>query len=90
MYIVKLTEQAEEDLLMLEKSEPKSFNKAEKLLKELVAHPTTGTGKPEQLKFQNQNIWSRRITKKHRLIYNIEDKHITVLVLSAYGHYDDK
>jgi toxin YoeB len=90
MYIVKLTEQAEEDLLLLEKSEPKSFSKAEKLLNELTEHPTTGTGKPKQLKFQGYNIWSRRITKKHRLIYNVENRNVTVLVLSAYGHYDDK
>ncbi|MDR0294575.1 MAG: Txe/YoeB family addiction module toxin [Prevotellaceae bacterium] len=90
MYIVKLTERAEEDLLLLEKSEPKSFNKAEKLLNELIEYPTTGTGKPEQLKFQNYNIWSRRITKKHRLVYSVENRCVTVLVLSAYGHYKDK
>lgn len=27
---------------------------------------------------------------KHRLVYKIEEEKITVLVLSAYGHYDDK
>jgi len=90
MYIVELTERAVEDLLLLEKNEPKSFGKAEKLLKELVKHPTTGTGKPERLKFKEYSIWSRRISKKHRMVYEIRDKNISVLVVSAYGHYDGK
>ena len=34
--------------------------------------------------------WSRRITKKHRLVYRIYENNVVVLVLRAYGHYDDK
>ena len=34
--------------------------------------------------------WSRHITQKHRLIYTINDNVMTVLVLTAFGHYDDK
>ena len=30
------------------------------------------------------------ITKKHRMVYRIFDTEVVVLVLSAYGHYDDK
>lgn len=32
----------------------------------------------------------RRINRKHPLIYEIREEIITVLMLSAYGHYDDK
>lgn len=53
-------------------------------------HPKTGTGHPEQLKGNRSGLWSRRITKKHRLVYEIHDNKIIVLVLTAYGHYDDK
>lgn len=35
-------------------------------------------------------LWSRRITQKHRLIYEIIETVVHVDVLSAYGHYDDK
>ena len=49
-----------------------------------------GTGKPEQLKGGGGTLWSRRITKKHRLIYEIIDTVVHVDVLSTYGHYDDK
>lgn len=30
------------------------------------------------------------ITKKHRLIYEIHDNEVVVIVISAYGHYSDK
>ena len=60
------------------------------LLLELTEHPTTGTGKPEPLSGNRAGQWSRRITQKHRLIYMVEEEKIIVLLLSAYGHYDDK
>ena len=75
---------------MLRKSDSISYKKLEKLLAELIEHPTTGTGKPEPLKGDRSGQWSRRISQKHRLIYEIREEIITVLVLSSYGHYDDK
>ena len=61
-----------------------------KLISELHDHPMTGTGKPEQLRGDRAGQWSRRITKKHRLIYEIHETEIVVLILSSYGHYNDK
>ncbi len=49
-----------------------------------------GTGQVEQLKGDRQDQWSRRIDKKNRLIYTIDDEVVTVEVISAKGHYDDK
>lgn len=57
---------------------------------ELREHPLTGTGKPEQLKHYEITTWSRRINQKHRLVYRIEHDKIIILVLSAWGHYQDK
>ncbi|MBQ3618480.1 MAG: Txe/YoeB family addiction module toxin [Bacteroidales bacterium] len=90
MYKIKYMPQAEEDLKRLRKSEPKSFEKAVKLLNELVDSPYTGTGKPHPLTGDRAGQWSRRITQKHRLVYTVNDNEIRVLVLAAYGHYDDK
>lgn len=64
--------------------------KIEKLLLELIEHPKTGTGQVEQLKGDRQGQWSRRIDKKNRLIYTINDEIVIVEVISAKGHYDDK
>ncbi len=50
----------------------------------------TGTGRPEALSGDRTGQWSRRITLKHRLVYEIENEVVNVAVLSSYGHYDDK
>lgn len=60
------------------------------LLDELREHPTTGLGKPERLKHDLTGCWSREITDKHRLVYQIKEEEITVMIIQAYGHYYDK
>ena len=89
-YRIDFKEAAQADLVALAKSEPKAFLKAQALIEELKIHPRTGTGKPEPLKGDKHGRWSRRITDKHRLVYEVNGKEILVLVISAYGHYDDK
>ena len=89
-YFIDYTDEAIADLIRLRDSEPKAYAKAQTLINELKEHPKTGTGKPEQLKGDRAGQWSRRITKKHRLIYTIQDTEVIVLVLNAYGHYNDK
>ena len=90
MYKIAYVQKVKKDLVKLKENEPKSFSKAMKLINELVVHPRTGLGQPELLSGNHSGQWSRRITKKHRLVYEIYDDTVVVLVLSAYGHYDDK
>ena len=90
MYRITFSPDAQKDLASLKKNEPSSFKKAIKLIDEIAIHPTTGTGHPEQLKGKPGNRWSRRITKKHRLVYRIFEAEIHVDILSSYGHYKDK
>lgn len=90
IYDLIITEEAKKDIATLKKSEPIAFAKVQKLLLELMEHPYSGTGKPELLKHNYAGYYSRRITQKHRLIYEINDQKITVLILSAAGHYQDK
>ncbi len=61
-----------------------------KLFEELKEHPETGTGKPEKLKYQKTEIWSRRIDDRHRMIYVIGNDKVTIFVISLWGHYGDK
>lgn len=90
MYKLDYTDEAKLGMQRLKYDEPKAFKKLGRLLEELMEHPRTGTGKPEQLKGDRSGQWSRRITDKHRLVYKINDTEVIVLVLTAYGHYDDK
>lgn len=90
MYNIEYTQEAINDLKRLQKSEPKVYEKARRLIAELAEHPKTGLGHPEPLKGQPEGRWSRELTKKHRLVYRIYEHEVVVLVLSAYGYYDDK
>lgn len=90
-YEITLKPKALDDLKKLKKSGKKiALKKIEKLLGELEEHPTTGTGQVEQLKGDLTGYWSRRIDKKNRLVYSIEDEIVTVVVISAMGHYGDR
>ena len=90
MFEIEFSETALVGLAKLRKSEPASFKKVEKLLEELRQHPMTGTGHPEPLKGTSASVWSRRISNKHRLVYEIVDSCVKVIILIAYGHYADK
>ena len=88
-YKLQYTSEYKEDIAEFKKIGNKiALKKIDALLKELAEHPKIGTGKPEQLK-RRENCWSRRITKKHRLVYEIKEDVVIVLVLAAFGHYDD-
>jgi toxin YoeB len=67
-----------------------TLKKINQLLNELMEHPRKGTGQPEKLKYNLEGLYSRRINKKHRLVYEIKDEIVTVIVLSAHSHYGDK
>jgi toxin YoeB len=60
------------------------------LLPELAEHPRTGTGHSEALKGGNDITYSRRLSGQDRIIYDIYDDVVTVLVLELEGHYNDK
>ena len=58
------------------------------LMTATMEHPFEGLGKPEALKGDLAGYWSRRIGQKHRFIYKVKEDRI--IVISCYGHYDDK
>jgi addiction module toxin, txe/yoeB family len=89
MYQIEFSEEATKELLKLMKSDVQAYKKFESLIPELQEHPYTETGHPHQLRHVN-GIWSRKLDKKNRLRYMVNDTTIVVLVLSAIGHYDDK
>jgi toxin YoeB len=90
IYRIRLSEGADRDIKELIRSEPQTYKKLLTLLLELQDHPATGTGHPKPLGANLSGRWSRRINQKHRLVYEIRDKEVLVLVLSAKGHYEDK
>lgn len=90
MYSIEFSKVARKELADYKKSNPTAFKRIAKMLEEMRIHPREGTGHPEPLLNGNDVTYSRHITKKDRLIYDIYDDIIKVLVLTAKGHYRDK
>ncbi len=84
----KLTSESKKDITRLQKVSVKLVGKLLILVADIMEHPFEGIGKPEALKGDLTGYWSRRINDKHRLIYKVEDEF--VIIISCYGHYDDK
>lgn len=87
---VIFTPQAVEDLKFWKKSGNKAIQKRiQELIASIMVSPFEGLGKPEPLKYQLSGSWSRRITKEHRLIYEVyENNNIVILeIQSLKGHY---
>lgn len=90
-YKIVFKPEADRHLLRYKKSgNVIALKKIEKIIKELSEHPYTGTGQPEQLKYDLKGFWSRRINHGDRLIYSVSENTVTVIVVSAMGHYEDK
>jgi toxin YoeB len=89
-YTVNYTEEADETIAKYKKSNPIAYKKLVRLLKEITEHPREGTGHPEPLVGGNNIKYSRRITGNDRIVYNIYDDIVVVLIVSVGGHYDDK
>ena len=89
-YSIEYSASVQKVIKKWKKSNPKAFKKLRDLLPELEQHPRAGTGHPEPLKGGDGITWSRRITAHDRIIYDIHDAVLVVLVVEAEGHYNDK
>jgi toxin YoeB len=77
---------AKEDLNFWVKTGNKSIiKKITQLIEAIQIKPFEGVGKPEALKYSLTGLWSRRINKEHRIVYEIVDNKI--LIHSVKGHY---
>lgn len=85
-FLLEFSNQAKLDVEYFKKTGNKTIlNKLFALSSELIVHPFEGTGKPEALKHHLSGMWSRRINKEHRIIYEVIDD--VVLIHSVKGHY---
>ena len=80
------TPKAKEHLNYWQKKDLKKVIKIKSLCQTIAVTPKEGLGKPERLKFQERNIWSRRIDQTNRLVYEIKDNN-RVFILQCRYHY---
>jgi toxin YoeB len=83
---VIFTKSGWEEYLFWQENDKKMLKRVNDLIKEISRTPYSGRGKPEQLKFDMSNMWSRRIDLRHRIVYQIIDEDI--LIYSCRYHYE--
>jgi toxin YoeB len=76
--IVKWTKSAARDVQYWQKTKPAYIKKIKLLLADIQETLYKGLGKPEALLYELSGLWSRRISREHRLIYEIVDNSIIV------------
>ncbi|MBR3471477.1 MAG: Txe/YoeB family addiction module toxin [Prevotella sp.] len=89
-YKIEFSKQADKTLRKWKKSNPRLFKKATAVLMDIMQHPRTGIGHPEALVGGNDITYSRHITADDRIIYDIYDTRVSVLVIQMEEHYNDK
>ena len=50
------------------------------MVEAVMRDPFRGIGKPEPLRYLGSNVWSRRVTQEHRLVYLVQDDRIDFLM----------
>jgi toxin YoeB len=68
-----------DDLQHWVKTDRKVALRVLKLVEAVMRDPTVGIGKPETLRHLGPNLWSRRVTQEHRLVYLVRDERIDFL-----------
>jgi toxin YoeB len=79
------SEQAWEDYLFWQSTDPKVLRRIHEIIKDASRHPYEGIGKPEPLRHALAGYWSRRITAEHRMVYKAADNDL--LIAQLRYHY---
>jgi toxin YoeB len=74
-------EQAWADYQYWQKQDKRTIERINKLIQEVMRHPTEGIGKPEPLKHALAGWWSRRINDEHRMVYKLESNALWIAQL---------
>ena len=79
------TNDAWADYVYWQGQDKKTLKRINKLITDTKRSPFEGIGKPESLKENLSGFWSRRVDESNRLVYAVNDNHITVI--SCRYHY---
>ena len=90
MYSIRFEAKADKIVAKWKKSNPSPFKKLRNVLQDIMQHPRTGIGHPEPLVGGGDITYSRHISAHGRIIYNIHDEEVYVVVVKLEGHYKDK
>ncbi len=83
--ILAWTDEAWGSYVYWQSQDKKTLKRINKLITDAKCSPFEGIGKPEPLKENLAGFWSRRIDDTNRLVYAVNDTHLTII--SCRYHY---
>ncbi len=83
---ILILDKAEKDLIWFRRHDRKHYLKCFDLICDVTHDPRTGAGKPERLKYFEREVWARRVSLEHRLIYVIYADEGQVEIVSCKLH----
>jgi toxin YoeB len=84
--VLSWTKEAWSDYVYWQSQDKKTLKRINKLIMDTQRSPFEGIGKPEPLKENLSNFWSRRIDDTNRLVYAVDNNQITII--SCRYHYE--
>lgn len=85
-YVVRIKNSAKADLKKIYRSNLK--DQFMEIIDTLKNDPFEKTQSLEKLQPPSANLYSRRINSQHRVVYDIDKTNKTVLIYSAWTHYE--
>ncbi len=86
MFEIEYQKKALKDIEKLRKNQ-KLLLKLREILDDIKENPYSPRFRMEKLKGNFEDHFSKRLDKENRVIYQISDKVIIVIVISILGHY---
>lgn len=75
-----------EDYQYWQGQDRKTLKRLNRLIEDCLLEPFAGIGKPESLKENLSDFWSRRIDDSNRLIYRVDGEDL--VIIACRYHYD--
>ncbi|MCC6136725.1 MAG: Txe/YoeB family addiction module toxin [Candidatus Contendobacter sp.] len=75
-----------EDYQYWQGQDRKTLKRLNRLIEDCLREPFAGIGKPESLKENLSDFWSRRIDDSNRLIYRVDGEDL--VIIACRYHYD--
>ncbi|ACZ12539.1 Txe/YoeB family addiction module toxin [Sulfurospirillum deleyianum] len=85
---IVFTQIAWDEYLSWQSEDKKTLKRINQLLSDIMRNGNMGIGKPERLRGDLSEYWSRRIDEKNRIVYRILEE--TIEVVQCKTHYADK
>ena len=86
---ISILPQAEKDLAWFRQHHKPYYLKCFDLIRDIANDPRKGSGKPERLKYFDREVWTRRVSHEHRLVYVIYSEGQQIDIVSCRSHYGE-